>query len=168
VPLHHIHIFIRIYVYVLCDNSFFHYINPVNIITIMYEISVFQQCFRVGPKHLHVLLDTKRTIQYWHEEGLCVCVCVCVCVPKPGFKSRGSLHLFHFICKGCQQMDRGHTDLSQGFWDAWHKLQRLIACLPTLYKLLTSLYCHQVPDPLWIQYHSHWRTKGMLPCMQQM
>ena len=30
-PLHHIHIFIRIYVYVLRNNSLFHYINLVNI-----------------------------------------------------------------------------------------------------------------------------------------
>jgi hypothetical protein len=140
------------------------YISPVNITT-MYANCVFQQCI-VGLKHLHVLLDTKCTIQYLHEEGLCVCARTHA--PKPGSMSCRSLHLFHFICQGCQQMDRGHTDFSQGFWDAWHKIQRLIACLPTLYKLLTSLYCYQVPDPLWMQLRSHWRTKGMVPCRQQM
>ena len=41
-------------------------------------------------------------------------VCV-MCALKPGCKSCGSLHLFHFICKGCQQMDGVHTCLSQGF-----------------------------------------------------
>ena len=125
--------------YVLYNNTLFHYISPVKTVTTTpittlnilwyYSNCVCEECFLVCRKHPRVLLDIKCCLQYFHEEGLCV--------SKPGWKSRGSLCLFHFICKGCQ-MEEGHADLSQGCRDAWHEIQRPIACLPTLYKLLTS------------------------------